>query len=347
MDIHEILIRDSSIWDLFTLKEEYSEQIRDMYDRFPHYASKNRDVFTPGASRYLVENGFVLEYPDNAPFTVCLTHDVDITYESMISKGITALRDLRNSDTPKFLRTLHSLCSKKLPFCNFHDIMKLEEKYGATSTFFFMAENPGEQDHSYNIADLASELGIIIDGGGEVGLHGGHATYVDADMMKNKKEKLEKLINKPVSGYRNHYLRFKIPDTWECLKRAGFTYDSTLGYADCIGFRNGMCHPFKPFNLRSQSVIDIVEIPLIIMDMTFFGTYMRLTIDQAWDVFLRVIHEIERNHGVLTILWHNSSFLDGWTKLYIKILEYCYQRHAWITNGNSVYNWWRNENFCN
>jgi hypothetical protein len=38
--MHEILQQDSGFWDLFTLKEEYHNPLRDQYDRFPYYASK-------------------------------------------------------------------------------------------------------------------------------------------------------------------------------------------------------------------------------------------------------------------------------------------------------------------
>ena len=106
----------------------------------------------------------------------------------------------------------------------------------------------------------------IIDRGWEVGLHGGHTAYLNAQEMKIKKERLEKVTHQPVLGYRNHYLRFKVPDTWEYLSKAGFQYDTTLGYADCAGFRNGMCHPFRPFNLNTNHEIDILEIPLTVMD---------------------------------------------------------------------------------
>ncbi|MDD1673215.1 MAG: polysaccharide deacetylase family protein [Methanomicrobiales archaeon] len=347
MDIYKILQMDTSIWDLFTCKEEYYPQLLDTYGRFPYYASKNRDIFMPKASQYLSEHGFSVEYPDNAPFAVCLTHDIDIIYESIRTKGHSAIRNLKRGNIPESLQGLYSLHSKKIPFCNFIDIMALEEQYNSKSTFFFMAENPEDQDYFYNIEDLGSEIGEIVDRGGEVGLHGGHTTFSDPEKMREKKKKLEKMLNRPVQGYRNHYLRFNVPSTWEYLKEAGFKYDSTLGYADCIGFRNGMCHPFRPFNIDSQSVIDIIEIPLIMMDMTFFNTYMRLNMNQAWELFLRVTQEIERCQGVLTILWHNNNLLNDWRKLYVKILEYCSKKNAWITNGNTICQWWDNEHSRN
>ena len=34
--------------------------------------------------------------------------------------------------------------------------------------------------------------------------------------------RIEKVLNRPIHGYRNHYLSFKVPDTWHLLEQAGF-----------------------------------------------------------------------------------------------------------------------------
>ena len=77
MNRHEILRQDPEIWDHFTRKEEYNASIRDQYDRFPYYASRTRDIFEPNVSQYLNEHGYSVKYPHDAPFAVCLTHDID------------------------------------------------------------------------------------------------------------------------------------------------------------------------------------------------------------------------------------------------------------------------------
>jgi hypothetical protein len=59
------------------------------------------------------------------------------------------------------------------------------------------------------------------------------------------------VLKKEVFGYRNYYLRFKTPETWELLAEVGFSYDSTFGYHGYAGFRNGMYYPFSPYNLNT------------------------------------------------------------------------------------------------
>lgn len=342
MNIHEFLQQDPEIWDLFTRKEEYNNPLRDEYDRFPYYASKNRDIFEPKASHYLIEHGYSVDYPDDAPFAVCLTHDIDGVYQSIPSKGLATLQSLKKGKLTEAFHSIARIRSKKLPLCNFSIIMDLEENYNAKSTFFFMAECPGERDYTYNIEDLESEIGEIIDRGWEVGLHGGHTTYLTAQEMRKKKERLEKITHKPVLGYRNHFLRFRVPDTWECLSKAGFQYDATFGYADCAGFRNGMCHPYRPFNLNKNHEIDIFEIPLTVMDGTMNHTYMRLDGKSKWEFIKMLIDRVAVWHGVFTLLWHNSYMEGENLELYEKILVYCNERKAWMTSGKEIFIWWNN-----
>jgi len=340
MNLHEILRQDPDIWDHFTRKEEYESPLRDQYDRFPYYASKTRDIFEPKASQYLNEHGYSVKYPHDAPFAVCLTHDIDSVYQSIPSKGLATLRSLKHGKLTDASRSIARMRSKKLPLCNFSTIMDLEEKYGAKSTFFFMAERPGERDCSYTIEDFEPEIGNIIDHGWEVGLHGGHTAYLNVQEIKEKKERLEKVTNKPVIGYRNHYLRFKVPDTWEHLSKARFQYDTTLGYADCAGFRNGMCHPFRPFNLNTNHEIDILEIPLIVMDGTLDQTYMRLEGKRKWEFIKMLIDRVAAGHGVFTLLWHNTYMTREMLESYEMILAYCKKKGSWITSGENISDWW-------
>jgi len=331
----DYLQKDPEIWDLFTRKEEYQSTIRDRYDRFPHYASAYRKIFEPRVSKYLIEHGYHVEYPDGRPFAVCLTHDIDVLYETKVTKSIAALRQLRNAHFSGCMHSLAQMRSKKLPWWNFSGIMALEERYGAKSSFYLMVQDPGDQDYVYDIEDCEAIIGELSDEGWEVGLHGGHTAYNDPVEIKAKKQRLEKVLNKNVVGYRNHYLRFRVPDTWEHLCSAGFQYDATFGYADCVGFRNGMCHPFKPYNLTTQHVIDILEIPLTIMDCTL-DLYMKLDISKAWETTKLLIDTVERYHGIVTLLWHNYSCIGEQWKFYEKILKYCADKNAWMTSGEEI-----------
>ncbi len=333
--MHYILRQDPSIWDLFSSAEEYGSVYRDKYDRFPYCLSSNRNILKPVVSEYLHEQGYCPEYPDGQPFAVCLTHDIDGIYTSTPSKAYNSYKSFQRGEIRRSIETAFSMRSRKLPLSNFQKIMALEEYYGAKSSFYFKSLVPGDQDYVYDIRDLQEEIEMIDDAGWEVGLHGGHKAYSDYDQVSIEKARLEKVVGHPVTGYRNHYLRFRVPDTWHHLEKAGFLYDTTFGYADCVGFRNGMCYPFRPYDRAEEKEISLVEIPLTIMDDTLWG-YMKLDSGLAWDFVRQLIDTVEQCQGVITILWHNS-FMEGETLgVYKRILEYCYGKGAWITTGEEI-----------
>jgi peptidoglycan/xylan/chitin deacetylase (PgdA/CDA1 family) len=339
----EKLKQNMDLWDLFTKREEYSPPILDKYDRFPYYLSKHRNIFVPEVSKFLIENGLNLEveYPEGKNFAVCLTHDIDgfYLYTSKLGVVYNAVKSLKEHQIKTALKIPFYKINKNWnPLCNFKDIMELEEKYDAKSSFYFLTLNKGDLDFNFKVEDLEHEIGNIADKGWEVGLHGGHEAYNNLDELEDKKKRLEKVLGKKVSGYRNHFLKFKVPDTWVLLSKAGFKYDSTFGYADCVGFRNGMCHPFRPFNLNTGMEIDILEIPLAVMDDTLFK-YMKLDMERAWKITKLLIDTVEKYSGVITILWHNTYMVGEMLKFYEKILKHCYEKGGWMTSGEEIWKW--------
>lgn len=340
MGMHELLQKDPELWDLFCRKEEYEPSLRDKYNRFPFYASTCRSIFEPRASAYLMNHGYPVTYPESKPFAVCLTHDIDAVYASTLDKSIDTLKQAAHGRFRESVTSVRQVFSKKHPNTNFEDIMNLEERYNARSSFYILALDPADQDYLYPVEDLHHEIGSIQDRGWEVGLHGGHQGYRDLTKLRKEKKKLEKITGRPVTGCRNHYLNFMVPDTWELMKDAGFTYDCSFGYADCAGFRNGMCHPFRPYNLHTGRSIDILEIPQIIMDDSLSDLYMRLDSGTAWEITKRLIDTVAGYHGVITLLWHNTTLFGEQREFYEKILQYCAGKQAWMTSGEQIAAWW-------
>ena len=287
------------------------------------------------------------EFPDNKKFGVCLTHDIDDIYPPFSHTVLSSLYCIKNLNFNELKRQLFwKNKGKELsPYWNFKKIMKLEDKYEAKSSFYFIATDRDIHRFRYDVEELENELGFIADNGWEVGLHGGYYSYNNLEEIKKEKKRLEKVAGKEVIGYRNHYLMFKYPDTWELLARAGLKYDTTCGYNDMIGFRNGLCHPFKPFNVNTDKEINILEIPLNIMDGALFNSMK--SSKEAWENAKKIIDTVEKYNGVLTLLWHNNVFdcpyTRHWFKLYEKILEYVSKKDAWITSGKDIWRRFENE----
>lgn len=335
-NIFEAIKHDPELWDTFTLKDEYEAGERDIYGRLPHSLSKHVRTIDPVVSSYLVSKGLDLKYPGGKKFAVCLTHDIDnlmITARTGISDSLKNLAGGNISGAISSIRS--SISRKRNPLVNFDKIMDLEEKFGARSTFFFLSLARGEQDYNYDLKDFSRELKWITDRGFEIGLHGGHSTYTSEKRISDEKRKLERVVGISVSGYRNHFLRFKYPDTWRYLERAGFRYDSTMAYTTSVGWKNATCHPFIPFDRNRNEFLGIWEIPLAVMDRTLIGR-LGLDHDNSIGLVSRLIDKVRQLNGVLTINWHNSEFSNENGSLYEKILKLAYDRGAWMVTASNL-----------
>lgn len=306
--------------------------------------TKNLNIQFPEVSKFLIENGLKIEYPENKKFSVVLTHDVDEIYPPLSHNLISSMYYIKDLDFNKIKNQIFWKYKGKesSPYWNFKEIMKLEEKYDAKSSFYFLTADHDVKRFRYDIEDLENELKTIVEYGWEVGLHGGYFSFNNLENISKEKKKLENILDKEIIGYRNHYLRFEIPVTWKLLADAGFKYDTTFGYNKTIGFRNGMCHPFKPFDLLSDRYIDILEIPLTIMDTALIESPKSLY--YSWIAIKNLIDIVEKYNGVLTILWHNHVFnfpiMKNWSRLYERILKYCKDKNAWMTSGEDIFTLW-------
>ena len=74
----EKLKQNKELWNLYTRKEEYNPKMLDRFERFPYYLSKQRNIFEPEVSKFLIENGLKINYPEDKKFALCLTHDIDV-----------------------------------------------------------------------------------------------------------------------------------------------------------------------------------------------------------------------------------------------------------------------------
>jgi hypothetical protein len=350
LSIYDEIKKDSNLWDLFTKKEEYHPKKLDEHDRFSYKFSNYKNILFPLVSAHLVQSGFHAEYPDNKKFALILTHDVDDVFVTPRHLWLSLLHFPKNRNFRSLFNLNKGFINRnKSPYLNFKKIIDIEKANEATSSFYFLASPNDIFGSKYTLKELEGEMKHIMDNNCEIGFHTGYYSYNDLKTIQTQKKEMEEIIGKKVIGARNHVLRFKTPDSWETLSKAGFQYDTSFGYHDTIGFRNGMCHPFQPFNISTNKKIDILELPLHIQDWTLFY-YMKANICECWTYIKNLIDSVEMCNGTAILLWHTWTFslptsIGGifekeWTRLYEKILHYCREKNAWITNCNELSNYW-------
>ena len=95
----------------------------------------------------------------------------------------------------------------------------------------------------------------------------------------------------------------------------------------------GACIRLNLTILFEDRIIDIWEIPLIVMDGTLDNKdYNNYGVDEAYNKVIGLINTIKKYNGVFSLLWHNPS-LDKydvkyikWIPVYEKIMNYLGER---------------------
>jgi hypothetical protein len=189
----------------------------------------------------------------------------------------------------------------------------------------------------YALADIADDLKKLVSANREIAVHGIDA-WRDSAKGRDEREDVEKITGTTETGVRMHWLYFDshAPAT---LEKAGFSYDSTVGYNETIGYRAGTTQVFK-----HAEVDHLLELPLHIMDTAlFYPSYMNLANDQARGAVLPLIENVTRFGGVLTINWHDRSLGPErlWVDAYLALLADLRARTPWFATGSQTVSWFR------
>lgn len=144
----------------------------------------------------------------------------------------------------------------------------------------------------------------------EVGIHPSYNSYKSIEQIKTEKQRLETILGKPVTASRQHFLRMKLPQTYQQLLQAGITNDYTMGWHDIIGFRAGTAHTFNWYDIGNEQETSLQITPFVAMDVTL-KNYMNLNMQQATIILNDLENEIKKYGGTFATIGHNES-LSGW-----------------------------------
>ena len=292
-------------------------------------------------------------WPDKKRFAVALSHDVDRIRTWTFRKARRTLAPVIR--TRPWSGLFYSagymfhlfVCPENWLF-NFKTITQMEKKFSAASTFFFVQQRRTRIDPGYSLYSTRLRRGISIvkKAGSAIGLHGTITAGRNAGQLQEEREGLEKAIGRTVSGCRQHYLIFDPDKTWAAMQKAGFRFDSTLGFADAAGYRCGTGFPFHPWDPQEQKEMKLLEIPLVLMDtVLFLESKQGLTAANSRPLVYRLLDETRDNAACLTVNWHNSDLfandLSGFSDLYQSILEWTIEHNGWLCTLDELHNWWR------
>jgi hypothetical protein len=297
----------------------------------------------------------------------CITHDVDFAgiryhkldrtfwgflYRALLLTPLEVIRG--NSSKDRMLKNLKVVFTLPLVYMGiFKDFWEEFEAYAQIdgeyhSTFFIVPfkGHPGEKfigvfsslrATQYDINDITDHVKSLRAEGFEIGLHGIDAWH-DIEKGKQELKRIVAVTGQDRIGIRMHWLYFN-GNSPSILEQAGFDYDSTCGYNESIGFKNGTSQPFRPLGATR-----LLELPMVIQDTAlFYPRRMRLNENQAWDICSIVLDNVIKVGGVITLSWHTRSLSPDrlWGEFYKKLLEELRNRKAWFGTAIQVVDWFR------
>ena len=322
-----------------------------------------RDLIV-GAGAPLVE---IPPIPEGHTFIACLTHDVDhpsirrhkwdhtmfgFLYRAVIGSVLGVLR----GRLPIRHLCINWAAAARLPFIylglakdfwyEFDRYLAIEKD--VDSTFFVLPfkDKPGRtasgsapriRASGYGAADIAEQLQTFVSAGREIGLHGIDA-WIDTAKGQEEMAQITNITGTKNIGVRMHWLYFD-DNSPLALEKAGFSYDSTVGYNQTIGYRAGTAQVYKPLQATN-----LLELPLHVMDTAlFYPDYLNLTFEEADRRIGDIVDYACQFGGAVTFNWHDRSIAPErlWGEFYAGLICGLKRKGAWCSSAGTVVAWFQ------
>lgn len=254
-------------------------------------------------------------------FRIIPTFDIDNTYAYKLKSGVrkymSILKDSSKFDKQRLSERKEVLAGiKKDPYDTFEYIKSIANRGFEVKVFWLLGDfSAFDRNISWNNPHhqrLIQQLNRIV----SVGLHPSYKSNESLGVLGEEKQRLEKIIGKPIHESRQHFLKIEHPKTFRSLEGEGFRDDYSLGFADTIGFRAGLSRPFPWFNLKTNHISELTLHPFAYMEGTL-KDYLRLSVDESKTQIQELIEEVKLYGGDFICLWHNETIGDynkwkGW-----------------------------------
>lgn len=328
----------ATIFYVLTRYEEYIGSRRDQHGRFPYNSSilsKWGWIKSAMADRWAravidhidpdlyIETALSYALLENK-FSFVPTFDIDNTfaykYKTGKRKVLSSLRDLSRFDFGRIQeRKAVNNNTAKDPYDTYDKIEAIAKQYKETKVFW-LVKSDGAMDRNLDIGiaehkDLVNRIANLAD----VNLHPSYASFDEKELVHKELRVLSEVIGGKVNGVRSHFLRFRLPQSYQTFIANEVIDEYSMGFAEHYGFRCGTARAHKWFDLSKNQVTDLNVHPFVYMDGTL-NEYMGLTIEESKDIIKALYDEVKTYGGDFVFIWHNETIGDigkweGWSEV--------------------------------
>ncbi|HRP89640.1 MAG TPA: polysaccharide deacetylase family protein [Edaphocola sp.] len=334
----------SAIFYLISRYEEYLPHKNDAHGRFDPVSSvayQYSFLQQPIIDEWLLSFKLILEkkfsvFLPKKQFKFLPTYDIDFAwaYLNKSKKQIWggALRDLFRLKLKWFFdRLAVATKSKTDPYDAFAWMEDAQKFYALKPIYFFLVGKKGPYDRNINPNHPAmNQLIQHTSNHAQVGLHPSYNSFCKLERVKEERDLLTQILDKPINHSRQHYLKMKLPQSYHLLLDLDIHNDYTMGYGTVNGFRAGTSNSFLWYDLSKEIKTSLRVHPFCLMDSTSINAYGKDK-ESAFKEVERLVMSVKKVGGSFISIFHNNNLgrgreNKGWHKFYQKLIELIQQQ---------------------
>ncbi len=234
-----------------------------------------------------------------------------------------SLLELNRYEFVKRLKVVFSI--NKDPNDNFNYQFNELSKQNLIAYYFIQVGKYGKWDKNINIKnrDFIKIIHQIKAQGHLIGIHPSYDSFLNQNTIKQELNSLQKVIQQPILHSRQHFLRFKLPETYKDLLHLGIQFEHSMGYSEINGFRAATGSSFYWFNLITNESTELLLVPFVWMDVAC-KQFLKMNHIEAEKEALKLKSICYEYNTDFCFVYHNESLSKhrGWEN-WRKVFESC------------------------
>ena len=309
---------------VFYMLSRYEEYLPFSADQYGRYAATNSLAYTQKFLQIAVVDHWILNLKQilinrfpllqfkPSKFEIILTYDIDVAYKfkgrSIIRNAGAIVKDIVQLNFEN-LSSRNKTLTDQLndPWDTYQYVREIIKGNNFQSIFFFLLGDRSAHDRNLNYErDEMHALINEIKSFSDIGIHPSFKSSLATVKILQEKKRLETISGKNINKSRQHFLKFKLPNTYNALADAGIEQEYSMGYPYVAGFRAGTSKPFYFYDLKNESATNLKVFPVTFMD----GNFMQEKNVSSKNVLRQIaelISEVKSVEGTFISIWHNHT----------------------------------------